>query len=222
MLYQHKICNFACEIKSMERKQKIKTSTPLQKVDDALNVEDIIRSDSKLVQVHFISEQMVLHKTNEEIKQAYLEKFKEPISLTRVGKLRQLARAVYLAEISKNHDELVAEELMHAEWELRELADYWERSKSGKKKKTTHTAKSDGTELTTYDLNETTDNYEETYGDLDAMKRINDVRERIIKVLGLEAPKKPVEDNTKTNAITINIVDKPKTIAVQDVTMDEQ
>ncbi len=201
-------------------KIKIKASTPLQKVDDALNVEDIIRSEEKLIQVHFISGEMVLHKTNEEIQIAYQQKFGESISLQKVRKLRQLARAVYLAEISKNHDELVAEELMHAEWELRELANYWERSKNGKRKTIKHKAKSDGTELTTYDLDETTDNYEETHGDLDAMKRINDVRERIIKVLGLEAPKKPVEDSNKTNAITINIVDRPKTIAVQDVTAE--
>jgi hypothetical protein len=49
------------------------------------------------------------------------------------------------------------------------------------------------------------------------MKRINAVRERVIKVLGLEAPKKPVEDNNKVNAITINVVGGSKTIEVQDV-----
>lgn len=206
----------------MGRKPIIKTSTPLQKIDDALNVEDIVRSDEKLVQVHFVSEQMVLHKTDEEMRQAYNKRFGAEISIREIRKLRQLARAVYLAEISKNHDELVAEELMHAEWELRELSDYWERSKQGKRKVTKHKANSVGTELTTYDLDETTENTEDTYGDLDAMKRINDVHERIIKVLGLEAPKKPVEDNNKVNAVTINIVDKPKTVEVQDVTPEEE
>lgn len=213
------------KLKFMGRKPKpkiIKSSTPLHKVDDALNVEDIVRSDDKLIKVHFISEQMVLHKSNEEMQQAYQNKFGESINISQVRRLRQLARAVYLAEISKNHDELVAEELMHAEWELRELSDYWERSKQGKRKVTKHKANSVGTKLTTYDLDETTENVEDTYGDLDAMKRINDVRERIIKVLGLEAPKKPVEDNSKVNAITINIVDKPKTIDVQDVTPAEE
>lgn len=205
----------------MGRKQKIKSSTPLQKVDDALNVEDIVRSDEKLIQVHFISEQMVLHKTNEEMQLAYKNKFGEEISIGKVRRLRQLARAVYLAEISKNHDELVADELMHAEWELRELADYWERSKQGKHKITKHKADSVGTELTTYNLDETTDNFEESHGDLDAMKRINDVRERIIKVLGLEAPKKQVDDTNRVNAVTINIVDKPRTIVAQDITPED-
>lgn len=201
----------------MGRKPEIKASTPLQKVDDALNVDSIIRSEDKLIKVHFISGLMVLHKTDDEMQVAYQNKFNEEITLARIRKLRQLARAVYLAEISKNHDELVAEELMHAEWELRELSDYWERSKQGKRKISKHKANSVGTELTTYDLDEKTENFEDTYGDLDAMKRINDVRERIIKVLGLEAPKKPVEDNSNVNAITINIVDAPKTIEVQDV-----
>lgn len=202
----------------MGRKPMIKASTPLQKIDDALNVEDIIRNDEQLVQVHFISRQMVLHKTSEEMRQAYVKEFGKEISIRMINKLRQLSRAVYLAEISKNHDELVAEELMHAEWELRELSDYWERSKQGKRKMTKHKANSVGTELTTYDLDETTENTEDTYGDLDAMKRINDVHERIIKVLGLEAPKKQVEDTNRVNAVTINIVDKPRSLEVQDVT----
>lgn len=202
----------------MGRKPMIKASTPLQKIDDALNVEDIIRNDEQLVQVHFISKQMVLHKTSEEMRQAYVKEFGKEVSIRMINKLRQLSRAVYLAEISKNHDELVAEELMHAEWELRELSDYWERSKQGKRKITKHKANSVGTELTTYDLDETTENTEDTYGDLDAMKRINDVHERIIKVLGLEAPKKQVEDTNRVNAVTINIVDKPRSLEVQDVT----
>lgn len=67
-------------------KIKIKASTPLQKVDDALNVEDIIRSEEKLIQVHFISGEMVLHKTNEEIQIAYQQKFGESISLQKVRK----------------------------------------------------------------------------------------------------------------------------------------
>lgn len=198
-------------------RKKYFASTPLQKVDDALTVDDIVKDDAQLIQVHFIASLMVKHMTLEDMQLEYESKFGESISIAKIRRLKTLAKGVYLAEISKVHDELVAEELMHAEWELRELQSYWEKSKAGKKKTVHHKAVSDGTELTTYDLDETTESLEETFGDLEAMKRINAVRERVIKVLGLEAPKKPVEDNNKVNAITINVVGGSKTIEVQDV-----
>jgi hypothetical protein len=53
------------------------------------------------------------------------------------------------------------------------------------------------------------------------MRRINDVRERRIKVLGLEAPKKPVEDSNRINAVTINVVGGTRNIEVEDVTPEE-
>jgi hypothetical protein len=197
-------------------RKKYFASAPLQKIDDALTVEDIIKDDAQLIQVHFIASLMTKHMTIEEMQLEYSKKFGEEIGYTKIKKLKALAKGVYLAEISKVHDELVAEELMHAEWELRELQDYWEKSKKGRKKTVHHKAVSEGTELTTYDLDETTTSIDETFGDLEAMKRINAVRERMIKVLGLEAPKKPVEDNNKINAITINVVGSSKTIEVQD------
>lgn len=202
----------------MGRKRKFLSSAPLKKVDDALTVDGIIRSDEQLIKVHFISGLMVRHLTVEQMQREYLEKFGESISAVQVNRLKKLVRGVFLAEISHNHEEMVAEELMHQEWELRELSEYWEKSKQGKKKITHHKAVSEGTELTTYDLDETTTQTEETFGDLDAMRRINDVRERRIKVLGLEAPKKPTEDSSRINAVTINVVGGTKHIEVQDVT----
>lgn len=202
----------------MGRKRKFLSSAPLKKVDDALTVDGIIKNDEQLIKVHFISELMVKHYTPDQMRMAYYERFGEDVSIVKINKLKKLVRGVFLAEISQNHDELVAEELMHQEWELRELSEYWEKSKQGKKKVTHHKAVSDGTELTTYDLDETTTQTEETFGDLDAMRRINDVRERRIKVLGLEAPKKPVEDSNRINAVTINVVGGTRNIEVQDVT----
>lgn len=205
----------------MGRKRKFLASAPLKKVDDALTVDGIIKDDEQLIQVHFISELMVRHYTPEQMQTAYQNKFGREISLSKLGKLKKLVKGVFLAEISQNHDELVAEELMHQEWELKELSEYWERSKQGKKKVTHHKAVSDGTELTTYDLDETTTQTEHTFGDLDAMKRINDVRERRIKVLGLEAPKKPAEDSNRINAVTINVVGGTRNIEVEDVTPEQ-
>lgn len=204
----------------MGRKRKFLSSAPLKKVEDALTVDGVIKSDEQLIQVHFISELMVKHYTPEQMQLEYKSKFGDDISLTKIRHLKKLVKGVFLAEISQNHDELVAEELMHQEWELRELSEYWEKSKQGKKKTVHHKAVSDGTELTTYDLDETTTTQEETYGDLDAMKRINDIRERRIKVLGLEAPKKPSEDSGRINAVTINVVGSTRNIEVEDITPD--
>lgn len=201
----------------MGRKRKFLASAPLNKVDDALTVDGVIKNDEQLIQVHFISELMVKHYTPEQMQLEYKKKFGVDITLTKIRNLKKLVKGVFLAEISQNHDELVAEELMHQEWELRELSEYWERSKQGKKKVTHHKAVSDGTELTTYDLDETTTQTEHTFGDLDAMKRINDVRERRIKVLGLEAPKKPAEDSGRINAVTINVVGSTRSIEVEDI-----
>lgn len=205
----------------MGRKRKFLASAPLKKVDDALTVDGIIKNDEQLIQVHFISELMVRHYTAEQMQVAYKQKFGEEISLSKLGKMKKLVRGVFLAEISHNHDELVAEELMQQEWEMKELIEYWEKSKQGKKKVTHHKANSVGTELTTYNLDETTTQTEHTFGDLDAMKRINDVRERRIKVLGLEAPKKPAEDSNRINAVTINVVGGTRNIEVEDVTPEE-
>lgn len=186
---------------------RLKTSTPLEKVDDALDVSAIIRDDAKLVKVHFMSEMMVRHKNTQEIRAEYEKKFGESISACMVGRLRSLVRAVYLAEISKNRDEMVAEELLHANWEMQELQAYWERSKAGKKKTVKHDAVSDGTELTTYDLHETTETTEETYGDLEAIKLMGNVRNRVIDLLGLNAPKQQAEDKgSGVMKLDINIV----------------
>ena len=201
------------------KKMQLRASTPLKKVDDALNVTDIIRDDAMLIKVHFVSDLMVKHKSNQEISDEFEARFGEPMPLSKVGRFKNLVRAVYLAEISKNRDDMVAEELMHAEWELRELMAYWEKSKSPKKKTVKHDADSDGTELTTYELHETTETTEEQIGDLDAMKKIAAVRERVINLLGLNAPKQQVqEDNGKKNGkITINIVGQTRGVQVEDV-----
>lgn len=209
----------AKELKEM----RLRASTPLKKVDDALNVNDIIKDDAMLVKVHFVSGLMVKHMSNQEISLAFEQNFGEELPLSKVTRMKQLVRAVYMAEISKNKDEMVAEELMHAEWELKELMEYWEKSKNPKKKTTHHVADSDGTELTTYKLDETTDQTEEQIGDLDAMKRIAGVRERVINLLGLNAPKQQakVEDDTKRGPITINIVGQTRTIQTEEAQVVE-
>lgn len=201
------------------KKMRLKASTPLKKVDDALNANEIIKDDAMLIKVHYVSSLMVKHMSNQEISLAFEEHFGEPLPVSRIPNMKRLVRAVYMAEISKNKDEMVAEELMHAEWELRELMEYWEKSKSPKKKTVKHDADSDGTELTTYKLHETTDTTEEQIGDLDAMKRIASVRERVINLLGLNAPKQQlVEDTNKgPKSITVNIVGGMREVKVEDV-----
>lgn len=202
------------------KEMRLRASTPLKKVDDALSVNDIIRDDAMLIKVHFVSDLMVKHASNSEISAAFEANFGEPLPLSKVSHMKQLVRAVYMAEISKNKDEMVAEELMHAEWELRELQDYWEKSKHPKKKNTHHVADSDGTDLTTYKLKEDTDETIEQIGDLNAMKYIANVRERVIRLLGLEAPKQQNKDEdkdkNKTGNITINIVGNTRMVKTED------
>lgn len=200
---------------------RMKASTPLQKQEDALTVEDIIKNDALMFRVHFMSEMMVESKNNQDIKTLYAARFGEEISNQKISVLKKYVRAVYMTEIARNRDEMVAEELMHANWELNQLKEYWEKSKLGKRKTSKHKANSVGTELTTYKLDETTENFEDTIGDLKAMELIGDVRSRVVKILGLEAPKQQPADNNKPNSITINIVDRPKSIEVQDVTANE-
>ena len=197
---------------------RLRASTPLKKVDDALSVNDIIKDDAMLIKVHYVSDLMVKHMSNQEISLAFEERFGEPLPVSRVTRMKQLVRAVYMAEISKNKDEMVAEELMHAEWELRQLQEYWEKSKNPKKKHTHHKANSDGTELTTYDLDEDTDETIEQIGDLNAMKYIGNVRDRVIRLLGLEAPKQQVkeEDGKKSGPITINIVGQTRMVQAEE------
>lgn len=207
---------------SREDLKNIKTCTPLQKREDAISTDDIIRSDETMFKVHFMSKMMLNHRTREEIKNEYEKEFGKEIGYAEITRLKTLVRQVYIAETIKTRDEMIADELMHAEWELRELQQYWERSKAGKHKVTKHKADSVGTELTTYNLDESTDVAEDTFGDLEAMKRINDVRERMIRVLGLEAPKQQSQDNSRPSAITIEIVDSQKKIQVQDIVSDEQ
>lgn len=202
------------------KEMRLRASTPLKKVDDALNVNDIIKDDAMLIKVHFVSDLMVKHMSNQEISAAFEAQFGEPLPLSRVTYMKQLVRAVYMAEISKNKDEMVAEELMHAEWELRQLQEYWEKSKQPKKKNTHHDADSKGTALTTYKLKEDTDETIEQIGDLNAMKYIGNVRERVIRLLGLEAPKQQPKDDDKdkkkTGPITINIVGNTRMVQTED------
>ena len=207
------------------KEMRLRASTPLKKVDDALNVNDIIKDDAMLIKVHYVSDLMVKHMSNQEISMAFEEKFGEPLPLSKVTRMKQLVRAVYMAEISKNKDEMVAEELMHAEWELRQLQEYWEKSKNPKKKRTHHDANSDGTELTTYDLHEDTEETIDQIGDLNAMKYIGNVRDRVIRLLGLEAPKQPKEDEgskKKVGSITINVVGQTRTVPTEDVQVVEE
>lgn len=200
----------------------VKTSTPLQKCDDRLTVADFLHNDQKLVECEFMSQMMVKHKTDEEIKREFEERFCVPISTREVNSLKKMVRAVYLTSISQNRDEMVAEELMHAEWELRELTEYWERSKKKKKTHEHHVSHSEGENGVgvNFDLDEERDFETEQIGDLDAMKYIGKVRERIIRVMGLEAPKKAPEganDAKSGKEITINIVGRRnETLSVEE------
>lgn len=207
---------------SRKELKTIKSSTPLQQKEDTLSVGDIIKSDDMMFKVHFMSRMMIEHRTRQEIQTLYKEKFGKDIGYDGIKSLKERVRALYIAETIRTRDEMVADELMQAEWELRELKDYWERSKRSKRKVVRHKANSVGTELTTYNLDEDTETIEETNGDLNAMKCINSVRERVIRILGLEAPKQQPAEQNKPNTITINIVDAPKRIDVQDIQPTEE
>ena len=200
------------------KKIRLRSSTPLEKVEDALSVNDIIKDDVMLIKVHFVSDLMVKHMTNQEISAEFESKFGESLPLSKVSYMKKLVRAVYMAEISANKDELVAEELMHAEWEIRQLQEYWEKSKGIKKKTVKHDADSDGTDLTTYELHETTETTEDQIGDLNAMKVIGSVRERVIKLLGLNAQKQQDDGDSdkRPRTITVNVVGNMREIKVEE------
>ena len=200
----------------------MRSSTPLEKQEDALSVDDIIKNDDMMFKVHFMAKMMLEHRTREEIQLNYKALFGSDIGFGAINSLKERVRLLYRVETLRSRDDMVAEELMHAEWELRELQDYWERSKQGKRKTVKHKANSVGTEMTTYDLDENTETTEETFGDLEAMRRIHDVRKRIIDVLGLAAPKQQPADINKSNSVTIRIVDAPKRVTVQDVQPTEE
>lgn len=213
----------------MPRKSKYKLSdkqrknknnmltTPLKKVDDIPDVDKIINSDDMLIKVGFVSNLMVRHHTVDQMRKEYEAEFGEPISYGKMNKLRHATKLIYLSQIAKDRDILVAEELMQADWELRELMEAWDKSKEGALKKSKHTAKSVGTEMTTYDLDEETENTERSFGDIRYMEQIGKVRQRIINVLGLEAPKQqPQQQNTGAAAVTINVVGKPQNIDISE------
>lgn len=93
----------------------------------------------------------------------------------------------------------------------------WDRSKEESKKKIKHTANSSGSEMMTYDLDEETTQTENNFGDVRYLEQLGKVRQRVINVLGLEAPKQATQTNTTMPAVTINVVEsKPKIIQVED------
>ena len=198
------------------RRNKLKT--PFEKLDDIPAVEDIIKNDAMLVRVAFISSLMVRNMTSQQMREKYTEHFGEEVSQYKITQLRRAARLVYLSQISTNRDEQIAEELMRAEWESNELMNAWDDSKKGGLKKTHHKAKSDGTELTTYDLDEDTEETTRSFGDIRYMEQLGKVRQRVISMLGLEAPKQPVQQQNNTvPTVTINVVDrKQPTVNIEE------
>lgn len=197
-----------------------KLKTPLQKIDDIPSVDEIIKDDAMLVRVAFISNLMVRNCTNQQMREQYKEHFGEDISYYKVSKLRNAARMVYYIQIAKDRDEQIAEELMKAEWEARELMNAWDKSKEGSERHIKHKANSDGSEMMTYDLDEETTQTDRNAGDVKYLEQLSKVRQRVINILGLEAPKQqPVQ--TTMPSVTINVVDKEqRNITVEDVKID--
>lgn len=205
----------------LSRKEKNNKSnrlkTPLQKCDDIPTVDDIIKDDAMLVRVAFISNLMVRNCTSQQMQVQYKEHFNEDISYYKISKLRNAARMIYYIQIAQERNAQIADELMKAEWEARELMDAWDRSKEGNKKNIKHKAKSDGSEMMTYDLDEETTQTDVTAGDVKYLEQLSKVRQRVINILGLEAPKQqPAQTNMPS--VTINVVDKEqRNITVEDV-----
>ena len=194
--------------------------TPLQKLDDMPKVEDIIKDDAMLVRVAFISDLMVRNCTNQQMQTLYKERFEEEISCYKINKLRNAARMVYYIQIAQNRNEQIAEELMKAEWEARELMEAWDKSKEGTERKIKHKADSDGSDLMTYNLEEETTQTDKNAGDVKYLEQLSKVRQRVINILGLEAPKQqPVQTNMPS--VTINVVDnQQRNITVEDVKVE--
>lgn len=200
-------------------KSKKKQHTPLEKCDVKFNPTEIISDFKKMVEVNFMSDMMLMNYSYSVIKEKYQEKFGKSISDTSIIKLKKLVKMVYLCQISNNRDEQVAEQLMQADWELRELKLYWEKSKEGKNKTASKKSSSSGdSPEVNYELKEDEEIKENTYGDLEAMKRIDIVQKRIISVLGLEAPKIQQETNNTLPTVVVNLVGtNTKKIQVEDV-----
>lgn len=192
--------------------------TPLQKACNDLSVDDILKSDRRYAQVAYISSLMILGLTNQEMADRYEANFGEKISVSTIIKLKSLTRQVYLAQIGKNRDELLAEHLARADAERRELYAAWEKSKQGKKKRSTKTAHSSGdSPEMCYDLEETVEDVEESAGDIAFLKQIDIINKREIDLLGLNAPKQaPESSNAVLPNVVINVVGNRKDIKVEE------
>lgn len=211
------------KLSNKERKDRISMlKTPLKKMDDLPSVDDIIKDDAMLVRVAFISNLMVRNCTNQQMKEQYEKNFEEEISIHKIVKLRNAARMVYYIQIAQERDAQIAEELMKAEWEARELMEAWDRSKDGTEKKIKHKANSNGSEMMTYDLDEETTQTDRNAGDVKYLEQLGKVRQRVINILGLEAPKQQPTQTTMPS-VTINVVDKQqKSILVEDVKVSNE
>lgn len=190
-------------------------------MDDIPTIDEIIKDDEMLIKIGFVSKLMLYRLTTQQMCERYAKEYGENISQYKMTKLRHAARMVYLTQISKERDEQVAEELMQAEWETRELIGAWEKSKQTANKKTVkHNASqvSDAPELS-YSLDETTESIEETPGDIRYMEQIGKVRQRVVNILGLEAPKQQAQQSNNGNlpTVTINVVGGRRNIQVEDV-----
>lgn len=195
--------------KPIKRKKK---ANLIKRNDNQVNVGNLLRTDKDYVEAMFISELMSLSLKPDEMLARFSEKFGYDITVGRLRNLKQKVRLIFIAQIGRNREEQVADLLMEAEWETRELKDYWERSKQGEKKQSKHKANSSGDESMNYTLDETTTEVVNKNGDIEVFKRLNDIEQRKIKVLGLEAPKADAsqQQSANTPAFTINIVNSRK------------
>ena len=217
MAKKQRIDSFQMDLSGFNEKET-SILTPLEKCGNTLSVDDILKSDRRYAQVGFISSMMIHGYDNKTLAEKYEEHFNEKISVSTIAKLKNLARQVYLAQIGKNRDELVAEHLARADAERRELYDAWEKSKNGKHKKSVKTATSrgDSPEMN-YDSEETTEDFEESAGDINFLKQIDAVNKREIELLGLNAPKQAAENpNAVLPNVVINVVGNRKDIKVEE------
>ena len=76
------------------KEMRLRASTPLKKVDDALNVNDIIKDDAMLIKVHFVSDLMVKHMSNSDISAAFEAHFCEQLPLNKDGYKKHLVGSV--------------------------------------------------------------------------------------------------------------------------------
>lgn len=172
----------------------------LIKRDQKVTMLDIFGDEQKTAVAYYVSDLLAKGFNNQQIIETVKKKFNLEWKMVHVNRVKELLHKMWRCEMAHSMNDQIAREVATIDTQLKEAWAAWEFSKKGIKhtrsRKTDQ--KSPAAEMT-FGVEEVITDEDTTAGDVKFLEHINNLGKEKRKLLGLYAPEKKGDDESKPN-----------------------